>query len=60
MGTKQLVSTKPESGQRVRPGQPVEVADTPAPVREVEVVLGLDLGQRPPGLVARQVPRSTA
>ncbi|HVS05706.1 MAG TPA: hypothetical protein VHK65_06015 [Candidatus Dormibacteraeota bacterium] len=45
MHTKQLIATLPKSLQRIRSFQAVKVADTPAPVREVDVVLGPAVSQ---------------
>jgi hypothetical protein len=43
--TEQLIATLPKPLQRIRPLEPIEIADTPAPIREVDVVLGPAVSQ---------------
>ena len=43
--SKQVVATLPKPLECVRSFQPVEIADAPAPIREVDVVLGAAVSQ---------------
>jgi hypothetical protein len=43
--SKELIATLPKPLQRIRPFQTVKVADTPAPIGEVDVVLGPAVSQ---------------
>jgi hypothetical protein len=46
VGSEQIIAALPKPVQRIRSLEPVEVADAPAPIREVDVVLGPAVSQR--------------
>ena len=46
MRSKQLILALPKSFQRIRPFEPVEIADAAAPISEVDVMLGSAVSQR--------------
>jgi hypothetical protein len=45
MRSKERIATLSKSDQGIRPGQSIEVADAPAPISQVEIMLGRWLRQ---------------